>query len=52
MRRRRLNITFGCFLAALAASILVIRVSNYAIFASIAIIVVLGVWMAILAKSS
>ncbi len=51
MRNRRRNISIGFLCSGLAASILAVQEPYYALFASIALIVILAIWIAILAKS-
>jgi hypothetical protein len=47
----RFSLAFGCLVAALAISILAIRVPYYAIFASAALVLTLVVWVVALARA-
>ena len=47
----RFSVAFGCLVAALAISIVAVRVPYYAIFASAALVVTLVTWIVALARA-
>ena len=51
MLHPRFRVAFGCLVAALAISILAIRVPYYAIFASAVLVLTLVVWVVALARA-
>jgi hypothetical protein len=51
MLHPRFSVAFGCLVAALAASIIAVRVPYYAIFASAALVVALVAWVVVLARA-
>jgi hypothetical protein len=52
MKRPRYSIALGCLASSLAVSIMAIRVPYYAIFASLALLIVLVVWVVLLRRGA